>query len=122
MAQPKRYYQPAKPTPPVTADNTPAKPFTGVNSKNTNKKTLLVKQPLPSLFTKENYMWMGIGAAVVILGMLLMMGGKNQNPNTFDYSVVYSTRRITVAPILILAGLMIEIYAIFKNPKTRVIE
>ena len=80
----------------------------------------MINQPLTSLFTKDNYLWMGIGAAVVILGMLLMMGGKNENANTFDYKVVYSTTRITIAPILILAGLMIEVYAIFKNPKLAV--
>ena len=74
------------------------------------------KAKLP-LFEKDNYMWMGIGAAVVAIGMFLMAGGKNLNPNQFDYKLVYSSVRITVAPILILAGLMIEIYAIFKRPK-----
>ena len=111
MADIKRNYQPGKTTP-VT---TPVKP-TSVNT--IPKKMVMIKQPLSSLFTKDNYRWMGIGAGVIILGMLLMMGGKNQNPNVFDYNVVYSTMRITVAPIVILAGLMIEVYAIFKNPKT----
>lgn len=69
------------------------------------------------LFDKGNYMWMIVGAAVIALGMLLMTGGKNP-PNEFDTSVVYSTTRITVAPLLILAGFVIEIYAIFKRPKT----
>jgi len=71
------------------------------------------------LFEKENYMWMIIGAAIVALGMLLMAGGKNTNPNQFDYSLVYSKTRITVAPILIILGLLVEIYAIFKRPKTQ---
>lgn len=74
------------------------------------------KSPLPVLFTKDNYMWMLIGAVVVALGLLLMAGGKNAS-NEFDYNVVYSTRRITVAPIVIVLGLLIEIYAIFKKPK-----
>jgi hypothetical protein len=76
------------------------------------------KARLP-LFEKDNYMWMGIGIAIVAIGMLVMSGGKNQDPNQFDYKLVYSTTRITIAPILILAGLMIEIYAIFKRPKAR---
>ncbi len=76
------------------------------------------KARLP-LFEKDNYMWMGIGIAVVAIGMLIMSGGKNPNPNQFDYKLVYSTTRITIAPILILAGLIIEIYAIFKRPKAR---
>ncbi len=71
-----------------------------------------------SLFTKENYIWMGIGAAIIALGMFLMSGGKNQDPNVFDYNVVYSTTRITVAPILILLGFVVEIYAIFKKSKS----
>ncbi len=68
------------------------------------------------LFDKANYVWMAIGAAVLAIGMLLMTGGKNP-PNEFDTAVVYSTTRITVAPLLILAGFAIEIYAIFKKPK-----
>jgi uncharacterized membrane protein len=70
------------------------------------------------LFTKENYMWILIGLAVIALGMILMAGGKSTDPNVFDKSTVYSTTRITIAPILILAGLVIEIFAIFKNPRS----
>ncbi len=77
------------------------------------------QKPKLPLFEKDNYRWMGIGVAVVAIGMLIMSGGKNESPNQFDYKLVYSTARITIAPILILAGLMIEIYAIFKRPKTQ---
>ncbi len=69
------------------------------------------------LFGKENYRWMLIGLAAVLLGLLLMIGGKNADPNQFDPNQVYSFRRITIAPILILAGLAIEIVGIFKKPK-----
>ena len=82
--------------------------------------TDLKNKPMPALFTKENYTWMIIGAVVIALGMILMSGGKNQNPDTFDYNVVYSTTRITIAPILIVAGLLIEVYAIFKKPNQNV--
>jgi hypothetical protein len=82
--------------------------------KNVDRK----KQPASvPLFHKDNFMWMGIGAVVIAIGMFMMAGGKNENPNEFDYKTVYSTTRITIAPILILAGLMVEIYAIFKKPK-----
>lgn len=70
-------------------------------------------------FSKENYMWMAIGAALILIGMFLMSGGKNEDPNTFDYDVVYSTTRITIAPILIVLGLLTEIYAIFKKPSSK---
>jgi hypothetical protein len=76
-----------------------------------------VEKTTPSIFTRENYMWMLAGAVVMAIGMLLMAGGKNTDPNVFDASKVYSTTRITIAPLLILAGLVIEIYAIFKSPK-----
>ena len=79
---------------------------------------LKVHQRLP-LFQKQNYIWMGIGGLVVAIGMLVMTGGKNTDPNTFDTNLVYSTMRVTVAPILIIAGLLIEIYAIFKRPTTQ---
>ena len=69
------------------------------------------------IFDKQNYMWMAIGAAVIILGFLLMIGGKSADPNVFNEKEVYSIRRITIAPILIIAGLVMEIYAIMKKPK-----
>lgn len=60
-----------------------------------------------------------IGAVAILLGLLLMIGGKSKDPNVFDPAQVYSFRRITVAPILILAGLTLEIVGIFKksNPQ-----
>jgi len=76
------------------------------------------KAKLP-LFEKDNYLWMIIGAIVVAIGMFLLSGGKNLDPNQFDTKLVYSTTRITIAPILILAGLIVEIYAIFKRPKVQ---
>jgi len=69
------------------------------------------------LFVKENYTWMFIGGAIIALGFLLMTGGKSNDPKIFDTTEVYSTTRITIAPILIVLGLIVEIYAIFKKPK-----
>ncbi len=81
------------------------------------KKNVTSKQYVP-LFGKENYRWMIIGAVVMALGLFLMVGGKSKDPNVFDPNQVYSFSRITLAPILILAGLALEIYAIFKKSKT----
>ncbi len=75
------------------------------------------QKKIATIFTKENYMWMAIGAAVIILGFLLMIGGKSADPNVFNKDEVYSFRRITLAPILIIAGLVMEVYAIMKKPK-----
>ena len=69
------------------------------------------------LFGKENYRWMIIGMAVMALGLFLMSGGKSKDPNVFNPGEVYSFTRSTLAPILILAGLALEIFAIFKKSK-----
>jgi Protein of unknown function (DUF3098) len=76
------------------------------------------KKTTPSLFTKENYKWMLGGLVLMAIGMFLMAGGKSSDPNVFDKDAVYSTTRITIAPLLILAGLVIEIFAIFRKSKT----
>ena len=60
-------------------------------------------------------MWMGAGAGLILLGMLLMMGGSMPNPDVWDDSLIYSFRRTVLAPFVILAGLGVEIYAIFKK-------
>ncbi len=72
----------------------------------------------PSIFSKGNYTWMLIGLVVIAIGMFLLAGGtSNKDPKVFDKDAVYSTTRITIAPVLILAGLVIEIFAIFRKPK-----
>jgi hypothetical protein len=72
---------------------------------------------IATIFDKQNYLLMLAGAAVIILGILLMIGGKSSDPKVFDPKEVYSFQRITLAPILIVAGLIIEIFAIMKKPK-----
>ena len=81
------------------------------------KETKKPSAPTASLFTKENYTWMIAGIILVALGILLMAGGKSDDHNVFKENEVYSVRRITIAPILILLGLGVEVYAIFKKPK-----
>jgi Protein of unknown function (DUF3098) len=84
-----------------------------------NKKMTQIERKIsPSIFNKENYIWMLAGLVVIIIGMFLLSGGaSNKDPKIFDKDAVYSTTRITIAPILILAGLVIEIFAIFRKPK-----
>jgi hypothetical protein len=69
------------------------------------------------LFSKENYKWMLIGLVVMAIGFFLMAGGKSSDPNVFNDNQIYSFRRITLAPFLIVGGLVIEIFAIIKKPK-----
>ena len=73
--------------------------------------------PSTSFFSKDNYIWMLVGVVLIAIAMFMMAGGKSDDPNVFDPKQVYSLWRVTVAPVLILTGLVIEIYAIFKKPK-----
>ena len=75
------------------------------------------KNSLPTLFTKSNYTLMLIGGIVIAVGFYLLSGGKSTDPAVFDTKEVYSTTRITIAPIVIILGFVIEIYAIFKKAK-----
>lgn len=66
--------------------------------------------------TKENYKLMLIGFGVIVLGFVLMAGGGSTSPDEFNYDM-FSWRRITLAPILVVGGFVFEIYAIMKKPK-----
>ncbi len=72
-------------------------------------------QSFPLLFTKQNYLYIGIGCGLIGLGLILMLGGGMKDPNVWDESVIYSARRTVLAPIVILAGLGMQVYAIFKK-------
>ena len=67
-------------------------------------------------FGRENYMWMLIGIAFIFVGFILMSGGGSKDPSVFNPDI-FSFRRITLAPVVVLIGFVIEIYAILK--KTR---
>lgn len=67
-------------------------------------------------FTKKNYMLLIIGVVLIAIGFILMTGGGSENPDVFNPDI-FSFRRITLAPILILAGFVVEIFAIMIKPK-----
>ena len=66
-------------------------------------------------FSKENYIWLGVCVAILIIGYLLMSGGGSDNPNEFHADQIFSARRITLAPITVLAGYGTILYAILKK-------
>jgi hypothetical protein len=72
----------------------------------------------PGLFPlgKENFKLMLIGLAIIFIGFILMIGGGSDDPNVFNEEV-FSFRRITLAPIIVLFGFLFQIYAIMKKPK-----
>jgi fumarate reductase subunit D len=64
----------------------------------------------------ENYKLLAIGFGIIVIGFLLMLGGKSDDPNKFSEEI-FSFRRITLAPVVVLAGFIFEIWAIMKKPK-----
>ena len=71
--------------------------------------------PVDLIFNKGNFMYMLIGIGLIALGFLLMTGGSMPDDNTWDESIIYSTRRTLIAPIFILTGLGIQFLAIFRK-------
>lgn len=74
------------------------------------------KDKLNFALGKENYTLLAIGFAIIVVGFLLMLGGKSASPDEFS-DKIFSFRRITLAPIVVLAGFIFEIWAIMKKPK-----
>ena len=71
----------------------------------------------PFIFDKVNYLIMAAGVIVILIGFALMSGGATSDPNVFPKEELYSFRRITLAPIVVMLGFGIEIFAILKRPK-----
>ncbi|MEE9439253.1 MAG: DUF3098 domain-containing protein [Saprospiraceae bacterium] len=92
----------------VSKTTTAVKITNDVLSKDTSSESEL-------LFGRANYMYILGGIGLMALGFLLMVGGKMPSPDVWDESIIYSTRRTLIAPILILAGLVVQIFAIFKK-------
>ena len=74
------------------------------------------KEKRKMVFGKKNYQLMLLGLIFITLGFFLMSGGGSEDPNIFN-DEIYNFRRIRVAPILVVVGFIIEVYAIMKNPK-----
>jgi hypothetical protein len=68
-------------------------------------------------FGKENFRILIIGVLTIVTGYLLMIGGGTDDPNTFNADEIFSTRRLTVAPIVILTGFVIVLLGIMKKSK-----
>lgn len=80
-------------------------------------KTAQPKREYTLLFDNMNYMWMVAGVALIFIGFMLMSGGKSPDPHKFNYDEIYSFRRITLAPIVVLLGFAVEVYAIMRKPR-----
>lgn len=90
----------------------------GIGKKKTDSKKIdtISKESYAYVLGKKNYIILAIGFLVIVLGFILMSGGGTHDPAVFSYDI-YSFRRITLAPILVLLGFAIEIFAIMWIPQ-----
>ena len=68
-------------------------------------------------FTKKNYIILGVGVLFIIIGVFLMQGGGSEDPTIHNEEEMFGFRRITLAPICIIGGFIINIFAILYSPK-----
>lgn len=86
-------------------------------SKEDPSKLKLEEEYKPAfIFERKNYTVMFIGMAFIVLGFILMMGGGSKDPAVFNPEM-FSWRRIRLAPLLVIIGFGIEVYAILLNPR-----
>ena len=99
----------------------------GKSKSSTGKKTTVAassrrktsgdaKQAASSLeFGRQNYLLMAAGIGLIFIGLLLMSGGDMPSPDVWDDNIIYGARRTAIAPFVILLGLIVEVFAIFKK-------
>jgi len=66
---------------------------------------------------KSNFVLMGIGLLAIVIGLILMIGGRSDDPKVFN-EAMFSFQRVTLAPLMVFGGLVFEFYAIMKKPKS----
>ena len=100
-SRPQQAAQPIKKTAPV--QRTVKKESTW----NTDKSGLL--------YGRQNFIYMGAGLALILAGLALMNGGAMPDPNKWEPERIYSFTRITLAPIMMVAGVVVVAVGIFKK-------
>lgn len=105
--QPQRRPAPQQPKRPAT----PAAPV----RKKEARESLFSTGREEFIFGRQNFITLGIGLALVLLGLVTMGGGAMPDPETWDPNIIYSARRITLAPILMVAGFVVVIVGIFQK-------
>lgn len=67
-------------------------------------------------FSKNNYLIILAGVAMVVLGFILMTGGGSDDPKVFNEAELFSARRITLAPLMVMGGYVVVIFGIMRKP------
>jgi len=79
-------------------------------------KQIKESKELKMIFEKKNYILMAIGVVLILLGLTLLSGGGSKDPAIFNKEI-FNAQRIVIAPMVMLAGFVLEIYAIMYKPK-----
>ena len=111
MAKPTRSAQPQQPRAAV-----PTRPQAAPTAKPKSSTPSVFGQRNDTLvFGRETYKWMLIGLGIMAIGFICMSGGAMPSPDVWDESIIYSKTRTVLAPFLIMMGLGVQVYAIFKK-------
>jgi membrane-bound ClpP family serine protease len=78
----------------------------------------ITKKKMDFVFNKKNYVLLLSGLVLILLGLLLMIGGGSEDPAKFSKEI-FNFQRLTLAPILIVSGFVLEIFAIMSRPETK---
>ncbi len=94
-----------------------------------NQEKNIIEDEQGFAFTRENYILLAIGLGIIVLGFILMSGGGVEDPNAFypnndptQTPEIFSFRRITLAPILVLLGFFFEMFAIMATPESKLVK
>lgn len=84
-----------------------------------NEKALPEEGKARFALGKKNYIALAIGFAILVIGYALMAGGASTDPNVFNGDEIFNFRRITLAPIVLIIGFAVEIFAIMWRPRAK---
>lgn len=86
-----------------------------ISSKTNLKGHISQLEPVQFLFQKKNFIYLGIGLLLMVIGFFLMAGGKMPSPDVWNSSLIYSKRIVVLSPIFLLSGLGMVAFSIFKK-------
>lgn len=107
--------RPAAPAPKPQSAAAPRKPAPAPVRRAEKRESIFLRGHEPLIYGRQNFIIMGVGVLLVVAGLVLMAGGSMPDPNVWEPERIYSFRRITLAPILMVAGFVAVAVGIFKK-------
>ena len=106
------------PTPQKQQSNAPQARKTAPVRRTEKKDSIFGAASRELIYGPAQFRIMGIGLLLVIVGLMLMAGGGQNDPNAWDENAIYSFRRITLAPLVMVIGFVVVVVGIFKKSPT----